>query len=162
MPLRGRELPQDATPDGPPHHVPATLELLEEDLRVVVRGSQDGGDLTGRAPVVPPEHGADGGPPRAPPNAGTPVPPCRAHSSRSVRNAAAARPSSREPSNALTSSPVSRATSTCTDRRWIPRPSRVHASRTDRRYRQPSSRPWSSAAFAPMHAGHVGSKSSTD
>src|SRR3990170_1541098 len=61
MPLRGRELPQDATPDGPPHHVPATLELLEEDLRVVVRGSQDGGDLTGRAPVVPPEHVDDGG-----------------------------------------------------------------------------------------------------
>src|SRR3989304_2213122 len=58
MPLRGRELPQDATPDGPPHHVPATLELLEEDLRVVVRGSPDGGGLTGRAPAVPPGHPA--------------------------------------------------------------------------------------------------------
>src|SRR4030067_419707 len=30
MPLRGRKLPQDAAPDGPPHHGPATPALPAE------------------------------------------------------------------------------------------------------------------------------------
>src|SRR6266540_4329374 len=94
-------------------------------------------------------------------NVGNPVTSCRSHASRSAWNAASALPSSSDVSNASASRRDSLATSSCTPRRWIGRPSRHHASRNARKYRNPASRPCRSAAFTAMHAGHVESKSST-
>src|SRR5437867_963693 len=53
--LCGRQFPHHPFPDLPPKHLPDGIEILQQQLRLVVRRAERGGDLQGRATAVVPE-----------------------------------------------------------------------------------------------------------